>query len=45
MRLNPIDEYGINIFEEKFGLTQTAQLMKFLVTTAADQVLYEVEQL
>jgi len=39
MRLNPKDEDKINILKERYGLTQTSELVRFLITSIA----YEIE--
>lgn len=40
MRLNPKDEDKINILKERYGLTQTSELVRFLITS----IVYEIEK-
>jgi hypothetical protein len=41
MRLNPKDEFKIKILKEKYGYTQTSELIRYLVNAKIEEMLAE----
>lgn len=41
MRLNPKDELKIKMLKEKYGYTQTSELIRYLVNTKIEELMAE----
>ena len=41
MRLNPKDEFKIRILKEKYGYSQTSELVRYLINRDIDRMLEE----
>jgi Arc/MetJ-type ribon-helix-helix transcriptional regulator len=44
MKLNPKDEEKINILKERYGFSQTSELIRYLLTNTLEEIRKEKQQ-